>query len=104
MSYESLTLVDKIIDLREKITRCTFIEDNEQFMKEMLDNIVEERKSLEVEAIKKNRHLKPRFAMKVDNNHTLCIEKLPAIRFSLNTAKCESTDHTATYLTFAREL
>ncbi|GFY14119.1 pro-Pol polyprotein [Trichonephila clavipes] len=40
----------------------------------------------------------------VGNNHALWIEKLPAIRFALNTAKCEFTDHTAAYLTFAREL
>ncbi|GFW04598.1 retrovirus-related Pol polyprotein from transposon 412 [Trichonephila clavipes] len=53
---------------------------------------------------RKNRDLKPRLAMMVNNNHTLWIEKLPAIRFALNTSKCESTDHTAAYLTFAREL
>ncbi|GFY51165.1 transposon Ty3-I Gag-Pol polyprotein [Trichonephila inaurata madagascariensis] len=49
----SVTLDDTIIDLREKITTCAFFKDNEQFVKEMLDNIVELRKSLEVEAIKK---------------------------------------------------
>ncbi|GFW88076.1 retrovirus-related Pol polyprotein from transposon 412 [Trichonephila clavipes] len=49
----SVTLEDKIIDLREKITSCTFFQNNEQFVKEMLDNIVDERKSLEVEALKK---------------------------------------------------
>ncbi|GFW59889.1 hypothetical protein TNCV_4699351 [Trichonephila clavipes] len=53
---------------------------------------------------RKNRDLKPRLAMMVGNNHTLWIEKLPAIRFALNTSKCESTDNTAAYLTFAREL
>ncbi|GFY09987.1 uncharacterized protein TNCV_3699481 [Trichonephila clavipes] len=53
---------------------------------------------------RKNRDLKPRLTMMVGNNHTLWIEKLPAIRFVLNTSKCESTDHTAAYLTFAREL
>ncbi|GFU83119.1 uncharacterized protein TNCV_3200021 [Trichonephila clavipes] len=53
---------------------------------------------------RKNRDLKPRLAMMVGNNHTLWIEKLPAIRFALNTSKCESTDHTAAYLTFAGEL
>ncbi|GFW13001.1 hypothetical protein TNCV_3329331 [Trichonephila clavipes] len=53
---------------------------------------------------RKNRDLKPRLAIMVGNNHTLWIEKLPAIRFALNTSKCESTDHTAAYLTFAREL
>ncbi|GFW17608.1 ATP-dependent DNA helicase [Trichonephila clavipes] len=49
----SVTLEDKIIDLREKITSCTFFQNNEQFVKEMLDNIVDERKSLEIEALKK---------------------------------------------------
>ncbi|GFT17795.1 transposon Ty3-I Gag-Pol polyprotein [Trichonephila clavipes] len=49
----SVTLEDKIIDLREKITSCTFFQNNEQFVKEMLDNIVDERKSLEIEAVKK---------------------------------------------------
>ncbi|GFV86054.1 retrovirus-related Pol polyprotein from transposon 412 [Trichonephila clavipes] len=49
----SVTLEDKIIDLHEKITSCTFFQNNEQFVKEMLDNIVDERKSLEVEALKK---------------------------------------------------
>ncbi|GFX42991.1 retrovirus-related Pol polyprotein from transposon 412 [Trichonephila clavipes] len=48
----SVTLEDKIIDLREKITSCTFFQNNEQFVKEMLDNIVDERKSLEIEALK----------------------------------------------------
>ncbi|GFT74876.1 transposon Tf2-8 polyprotein [Trichonephila clavipes] len=52
---------------------------------------------------KENRDLKPRLAMMV-NNHTLWTEKLPAIRFAMNTSKCESTDHTAAYLTFSREL
>ncbi|GFS88292.1 transposon Ty3-I Gag-Pol polyprotein [Trichonephila clavipes] len=49
----SVTLEDKIIDLREKITSCTFFQNNEHFVKEMLDNIVDERKTLEVEALKK---------------------------------------------------
>ncbi|GFS82340.1 uncharacterized protein TNCV_3340551 [Trichonephila clavipes] len=49
----SVTSEDKIIDLREKITSCTFFQNNEQFVKEMLDNIVDERKSLEIETLKK---------------------------------------------------
>ncbi|GFV73536.1 transposon Tf2-9 polyprotein [Trichonephila clavipes] len=53
---------------------------------------------------RKNRDFKPRLALMVGNNHTLWIEKLPAIRFALNTSKCKSTDHTAAYLTIAREL
>ena len=53
---------------------------------------------------RKNRDLKPRLAMLVGNNHTSWIEQLPAIRFAMNTAKCETTGCTAAYLTFAREL
>ncbi|GFU81425.1 uncharacterized protein TNCV_1380931 [Trichonephila clavipes] len=53
---------------------------------------------------RKNRDLKPHLAMMVGNNHTLWIKKLPAIWFALNTSKCESTNHTAAYLTFPREL
>ncbi|GFX50349.1 transposon Ty3-I Gag-Pol polyprotein [Trichonephila clavipes] len=49
----SVSLEDKIIDLHEKITSCTFFQNNEHFVKEMIDNIVDERKSLEVEALKK---------------------------------------------------
>ncbi|GFW17414.1 retrovirus-related Pol polyprotein from transposon 297 [Trichonephila clavipes] len=49
----SVTFEDKIIDLREKITSCTFFQNNEMFVKEMLDNIVDGRKSLEVETLKK---------------------------------------------------
>ncbi|GFY24430.1 hypothetical protein TNCV_1014781 [Trichonephila clavipes] len=36
---------------------------------------------------RKNRDLKPRLAMMVGNNHTLWTEKLPAIRFAMNTSK-----------------
>ncbi|KAF8788039.1 hypothetical protein HNY73_009576 [Argiope bruennichi] len=53
---------------------------------------------------RKNRNLKPRLAIMVANNHTLGIEKLPAIRFALNTAKWETTGCTAVYLNFARSL
>ncbi|GBN85804.1 hypothetical protein AVEN_93324-1 [Araneus ventricosus] len=53
---------------------------------------------------RKNRDLKPRLAMMVGNNHTLWNEQLPAIRFAMNTAKCETTGYTVAYLNFAREL
>ncbi|KAF8790375.1 Transposon Ty3-I Gag-Pol polyprotein like [Argiope bruennichi] len=53
---------------------------------------------------RKNSDLKPRLTIMVGNNHTLWIQKLPAIRFSLNTAKCETTGCIAAYLNFSREL
>ncbi|KAF8781916.1 Retrovirus-related Pol polyprotein like [Argiope bruennichi] len=53
---------------------------------------------------RKNRDLKLRLAIIIGNNHTLWIEKLPAIRSALNTAKCKTADCTAAYLNFGREL
>ena len=52
---------------------------------------------------RKNRDLKPRLAMLVGNDHTTWCEKLPVIRFALNSAKCSSTGQTAAYLMFGRE-
>ena len=42
--------------------------------------------------------------MYVGNDHTTWAEKIPAIRFSMNTARCQSTGYSAAYLTFGREL
>nr|XP_015913202.1 uncharacterized protein LOC107443754 [Parasteatoda tepidariorum] len=53
---------------------------------------------------RKNRDLKTRLAILVGNNHQSWKEKLPFIRFSLNTAECESTGQSAAFLQFAREL
>ncbi|GFU69446.1 integrase catalytic domain-containing protein [Trichonephila clavipes] len=53
---------------------------------------------------RKNRDLKPRLAILVQYNHDCWSEKLPFIRFALNTAKCETTGQTAAFLNFDREL
>ncbi|GBN50307.1 Protein NYNRIN [Araneus ventricosus] len=53
---------------------------------------------------RKNRDLKPRLAILVRDEHDSWEEKLPMIRFALNTAKCETTNHTAAFLQFGREL
>ncbi|GBM89956.1 Transposon Tf2-6 polyprotein [Araneus ventricosus] len=53
---------------------------------------------------RKNRDLKPRLAILVKDEHGTWEEKLPMIRFALNTAKCETTNHTAAFLQFGREL
>ncbi|GBN01032.1 hypothetical protein AVEN_26890-1 [Araneus ventricosus] len=42
--------------------------------------------------------------MMVGNNHTLWNKQLPAIRFVINNAKCETTGFTADYLNFVREI
>ncbi|GFX49570.1 integrase catalytic domain-containing protein [Trichonephila clavipes] len=52
----------------------------------------------------KNRDLKPRLAILVQDKHDCWSEKLPFIRFALNTAKCETTGQTAAFLNFVREL
>lgn len=53
---------------------------------------------------RKNRDLKTQLAILVGDNHRAWAEKLPSIRFAMNTATCSSTDHTPAYLTFGREL
>ncbi|GFX49432.1 transposon Tf2-8 polyprotein [Trichonephila clavipes] len=53
---------------------------------------------------RKNRDLKPRLAILVQDTHDCSSEKLPFIRFALNTVKCETTGQTAAFLNFGREL
>ncbi|GFX69010.1 pro-Pol polyprotein [Trichonephila clavipes] len=50
------------------------------------------------------RDLKPRLAILVQDKHECWSEKLPFIRFALNTAKCETTGQTAAFLNIGREL
>ncbi|KFM62693.1 hypothetical protein X975_19850, partial [Stegodyphus mimosarum] len=53
---------------------------------------------------RKNRDLKPRLAILVGDKHHSWAEKLPTIRFAMNTHKCETTGQTAAFLQFGREL
>ncbi|GFW34696.1 integrase catalytic domain-containing protein [Trichonephila clavipes] len=53
---------------------------------------------------RKNRDLKPRLAILVQDKYDCWPEKLPFIRFALNTAKCKTTGQTAAFLNFGREL
>ncbi|GFW35385.1 retrovirus-related Pol polyprotein from transposon 412 [Trichonephila clavipes] len=53
---------------------------------------------------RKNRYLKPRLVILIQDKHDCWSEKLPFIRFALNTAKCETTGQTAAFLNFTREL
>ncbi|XP_018318431.1 uncharacterized protein K02A2.6-like [Agrilus planipennis] len=52
---------------------------------------------------RKNRDLKTQLSILVGQNHQNWPEKLPSIRFALNTARCQSTGYSAAYLTFGRE-
>lgn len=53
---------------------------------------------------RKNRDLKPQLAILVANDHNTWPEKLPAIRFALNTSHCQTTGQTPSFLTFGREM
>lgn len=53
---------------------------------------------------RKNRDLKAQLSICVGTDHKKWSIMLPAIRFAMNTAKCDSTGQTAAYLTFGREL
>ncbi|GFX08709.1 hypothetical protein TNCV_62361 [Trichonephila clavipes] len=53
---------------------------------------------------RKNRDLKPIIAILVQNRHDEWEDKLPSIRFALNSAKCDTTGKTAAYLQFGRKI
>ncbi|XP_035433406.1 uncharacterized protein LOC118264854 [Spodoptera frugiperda] len=53
---------------------------------------------------RKNRDMKSQIAIMVKENHHNWPSTLPAIRFSMNTAMCQTTGASPSYLTFGREL
>ncbi|GFV20647.1 retrovirus-related Pol polyprotein from transposon opus [Trichonephila clavipes] len=53
---------------------------------------------------RKNRDLKPRLAILVEDDHSSWYSKLPVLRFAMNTTVCDTTGHTPAYLLFWREL
>ncbi|GFS48917.1 integrase catalytic domain-containing protein [Trichonephila clavipes] len=53
---------------------------------------------------RKNRDLKPQLAILIQDKHDCWSEKLPFVRFALNTAKCKTSGHTAAFLNFGREI
>lgn len=55
-------------------------------------------------AERKNRDLKFQLSRLVETNHSSWPQHLPAIRFAMNSAVCQTTGVSPAYLTFAREL
>lgn len=53
---------------------------------------------------RKNRDLKTQLAILVGDDHRSWVDRLPSIRYAMNTSKCASTNYTPAYLTFGREL
>lgn len=53
---------------------------------------------------RRHRDLKTQLAIQVGTDQTSWDQKLPAIRFAMNTARCQSTGYSPAYLTFGREL
>lgn len=53
---------------------------------------------------RKNRDLKYQLAIMVQDHHQDWHHCLPAIRFAMNSSKCQSTGYSASFLTFGREM
>ncbi|XP_044265563.1 uncharacterized protein LOC123011921 [Tribolium madens] len=53
---------------------------------------------------RKNRDMKTQLSILLDHEHTNWPNKLPAIRFAMNSTRCQTTGYTAAYLMFTREL
>ncbi|XP_073811717.1 uncharacterized protein [Musca autumnalis] len=53
---------------------------------------------------RKNRDMKAQLAILVQGHHNTWSTHISAIRFAMNTAKCQSTGYSAAFLTFGREL
>lgn len=53
---------------------------------------------------RRNRDLKTQISIYVGNDHTAWKDKLPSIRYAMNSTKCKSTGLTPAYLTFGREI
>ncbi|GFW42339.1 transposon Tf2-9 polyprotein [Trichonephila clavipes] len=109
----AITLIEEVL-LRYDIPRCLISDNGTLFVSAVMQQIcyllnihqslipVYHPQANPVE--RKNRDLKPRLAILVQDKHDCWSEKLPFIRFALNTAKCETTGQTAAFLNFGREL
>lgn len=58
----------------------------------------------ETNPVERNRDLKTQLAILIGDDHTSWPEKLPSIRFAMNTAILASTGYSPAYLTFGRHL
>lgn len=54
--------------------------------------------------MEKNWDLKARFEIRLQYRHDEWKDNLPVIRFTMNSAKCDTTGETAAYLQFGREI
>ncbi|GFS58059.1 retrovirus-related Pol polyprotein from transposon 412 [Trichonephila clavipes] len=105
----AITLIEEVL-LRYRIP-CRLISDNgTQFESAVMQQICNHQSLIPVYHPQanpvewKNRDQKPRLAIFVQDKHDCWSEKLPCIRFALNTAKCETTGQMAAFLNFGREL
>lgn len=107
------TLIDEIF-LRFGVPRKIISDNGVQFVSAVMQKVVF---CLNIEHIltpvyhpeanpveRKNRDMKAQLAILVGNDHDLWDEKLPSIRFAMNSTYCQSTKYTPAYLTFGREL
>ncbi|GFV96444.1 retrovirus-related Pol polyprotein from transposon 412 [Trichonephila clavipes] len=109
----AITLIDEVL-LKYGIPCCLISDNGTQFVsavKQQICYFLNIHRSLipvyhpQANSVeRKNRDLKPRLEILVQDKHDCWSEKLPFIRFALNTAKCETTRQTAAFLNFGTEL
>lgn len=107
------TLIDKVI-LRYGTPRRIISDNGPQFIGAVMQQVshclgfiqsltpVYHPKANPVE--RKNRDMKTQLSILVKNEHKSWAEKLPSIRYAMNSSVSQSTGTTAAYLTFAREM
>ncbi|XP_036340634.1 uncharacterized protein LOC118750003 [Rhagoletis pomonella] len=106
------TLIDEVF-LRYGVPRRIISDNGVQFVSAVMQKVVF---CLEISQVftpvyhpqanpveRKNRDMKAQLAILVGKQHRTWAEKLPAIRFAMNTTRCQSTGYSAAFLTFGRE-
>lgn len=83
-----------ISSLMQQVTHCLGIDQTFTAVYHPAANPVE----------RKNRDLKTQLAIQVKTDHSSWAEYLLAIRFAMNTTKCQTTGYSAAYLVFGQEL
>ncbi|XP_017473244.1 PREDICTED: uncharacterized protein LOC108364166 [Rhagoletis zephyria] len=106
------TLIDEVF-LRYGVPRRIISDNGVQFVSAVIQNVAF---CLEISQVftpvyhpqanpveGKNRDMKAQLAILVGKQHRTWAEKLPAIRFAMNTTRCQNTGYSAAFLAFGRE-
>ncbi|KAL0832527.1 hypothetical protein ABMA28_000738 [Loxostege sticticalis] len=99
----AMTLINEVF-LRYGVPRRVTSDNGTQFVSAVMQQVTYCLKIKHSFTPVKNRDLKTQLAILVQDGKSDWSDSLPAIRFAMNTTTCLSTNHTAAYLTFGREL